>query len=384
MDGAWWRRKEDLDDRQREFVMLPPAGRLLLKGPPGSGKTNLLLLRALYIAGAGEKNVLIITFTRTLADFIRTGIESEGIITSDKVRTFHSWAAEHIREYTGERLVPDGADFDDATRVRALTLLKAANKNLPTRNLYSAIFVDEAQDFSADELECLLELSEIVCVCGDVQQGIYERDGLSISRRLNLDVYELAQHYRISQKIARIADRIMPPTNERLSLEATSNYDERISGIATAKMHLCDSRDEQFSVMCELLDVQLDAFKGESIGILAKKESISELVDRFAGTKFESMLCVHGKEGGSFRDDRPIHLLTVNGAKGAEFRAVHIFGAEDFRQFPLNRRKISYTAVTRAKTALNVYCTGRTNGPLENAFAEPAHVEWDDLFGKGR
>jgi superfamily I DNA/RNA helicase len=206
MDGTWWRRKEELDETQREFVMLPPTGRLLLKGPPGSGKTNLLLLRALFIAGAGEKNVLIITFTRTLADFIRTGIESEGVITADKVRTFHSWAAEHIREYTGERLVADGAEFDDSTRARALELLRAANGRVTTKSLYSAIFVDEAQDLSADELECLLELSEVVCVCGDVQQGIYEQDGLLISDRLGLDVYELEQHYRISQKIARVAD----------------------------------------------------------------------------------------------------------------------------------------------------------------------------------
>ena len=149
-------------------------------------------------------------------------------------------------------------------------------------------------------------------------------------------------------------------------------------------MNFCESRDEQFRLMCEIIDIQLDAFKDESIGVLAKKDAIAELVDRFAGTKFESMLCVHGKNGGGFGDGLMIHLLTINGAKGAEFRAVHIFGAEDFRRFPLNRRTISYTAVTRAKTALNVYCSGRTNSPLENAFAEPAHVEWDDLFGKGR
>jgi superfamily I DNA and RNA helicase len=135
--------------------------------------------------------------------------------------------------------------------------------------------------------------------------------------------------------------------------------------------------------MCELLEVQLDAFKDEAIGIFAKRDSLAELVERFSGTRFESLLCVHGKDGGSFADGRLIHLMTINGAKGAEFRAVHIFGAEDFRVFPLNRRKINYTAVTRAKTALNVFCSGRTNGPLENAFAQPAHVELDDLFQKG-
>ena len=68
MKSSWWRSKSELDADQAAFIKLPPYGRYSLIGPPGSGKTNLLLLRAQYIAGVGEKNVLVLTFTKALAE----------------------------------------------------------------------------------------------------------------------------------------------------------------------------------------------------------------------------------------------------------------------------------------------------------------------------
>jgi len=53
---------------------------------------------------------------------------------------------------------------------------------------------------------------------------------------------------------------------------------------------------------------------------------------------------------------------------------------KELRHGPLSRNTLAYTAITRAKTALNAYCTGKTNPALEQAFAEPKHMELDDLF----
>ena len=82
----------------------------------------------------------------------------------------------------------------------------------------------------------------------------------------------------------------------------------------------------------------------------------------------------------SFSDNKPIHVLTIHASKGTEFRAVHLFAVEELASYPLNSRRLGFTAITRAKTALNAYRTGDTNQPLENAFAQPQHMELDDLF----
>lgn len=379
---SWWRSLDELDNDQKNFIKLPPHGKHLLEGPPGSGKTNLLLLRAQFIAGQGDKNVLIVTFTNGLVDFIRSGIGSKGLIGPDQIRTYHSWASDHILQHLGKRAVPKDSAFDDETRKSILQMVLEANQKLPTPKLYSAIFVDEAQDFSTQELEGLLCLSDNICICGDVRQGIYHRDGLSVEESLGLTRHTLKRHFRIGQRIAQVADRLLPPAEGVESLESTSNYNPKTQGKATAEMHPCVDRDSQFTQMLGLLHVQVDAFKGDKIGIFCgKKEMLMELRDRFNGTDLADSVCVHGvDEHSGFGTDQPIHVLTIHSAKGAEFRAVHIYGAEDLKNYPLNNRQLGFTAITRAKTALNVYRSGNTNNPLENAFAEPSHVDLKDLF----
>jgi superfamily I DNA/RNA helicase len=386
VNSTWWRKLEDLDDAQKTFIQLPPQGRLLLEGPPGCGKTNLLLLRAKFVAGSGDKNVLIVTFTNVLADFIRSGIVVQGLISGRQIKTFHSWALEHVRQHLGPAAVPvkKGFDFDDEARARVLEAVLKANRTAPAKNLYSAIFVDEAQDLSVQEIESLLCLSDNICICGDLRQGIYDKDGLDVAERLGLSKHSLKTHYRIGQKIARVADRLIPPKGGQPTLEETCNYNPKAQGESSAEMHECDTRDEQFDRMLELIMVQLDAFKDEMIGVFCgKRETLSELRQRFDATDIGDKVCVHGVDhGASFESTRRIHVLTIHSAKGTEFRAVHLYGTEELRTFPLNRRQIGFTAITRAKTALNAFRTGDTNKPLENAFSQPSHMNLSDLFPK--
>jgi superfamily I DNA and RNA helicase len=154
VNSTWWRKLDDLDQAQKTFIQLPPQGRFLLDGPPGSGKTNLLLLRAQFVAGSGEKNVLIVTYTKTLADFIRSGTALKNLISSSQIRTFHSWAVEHVRQHLGSAAVPvkGKTDFDDKARAKLLEAVQQANKKAQSKKLYSAIFVDEAQDLSIEDL----------------------------------------------------------------------------------------------------------------------------------------------------------------------------------------------------------------------------------------
>lgn len=383
MEETWWRDPKQLDPKQKEFIGLPTTGRYLLMGPPGSGKTNLLLLRAQYVAGAGFPNILIITYTNDLADFIRNGISKKSKIGGDQVQTFHSWALRQIRTSPSSPKIDTSGGWDDNLRAQVVAALADARGKITTTKLYDAIFVDEAQDLTAEELRELLALSENVTVCGDKRQSIYQKDGLSVGEELALTPYSLAAHYRIGQRIAQVADKLMPPPEGELGLEDSSNYSAADMGTPTADLHDCVDRDHQFSTMAGHLDVQLDAFKGHLIGILVgKAETVKELGERFASSKFADLVTVHDgdKEGERFSSGKPIHVMTIHRAKGAEFRAVHMFGVEELKGFGLNHRELGYTAITRAKTSLNAYKTGPSNRPLESAFAVEKHISIKDLF----
>lgn len=372
MNTSWWRNQKQMDQAQRDFINLPVEGRYFVSGPPGSGKTNLLLLRAEVTVGSGERDILFITFTRSLADFIRSGAVARGLIESHQIKTFHSWAFEHVLHHLGERVVSKDVDFDESVRMQALAQIQEANARRPSKNLYSAIFIDEAQDLSVGELRALLELSENVCVCGDGRQGIYEQDGIEISELEGLAHYHLDKHFRIGQAIAKVADRLMPPAEGAPTLEETCNYDPATQGKSTAELHPCETREAQFGMMLEKIRLQLDAFNGDSIGIFCpRQEDRAELRAKFDKTDLAGSVFVHGVDDqATFSSTKPIHVLTLHGCKGTEFRCVHIFGAEGLRSFPLNRTKLSYTGVTRAKTALNVYRSGPTAVKLENSFSQ--------------
>jgi hypothetical protein len=221
-----------------------------------------------------------------------------------------------------------------------------------------------------------------VSICGDLRQGIYAKDGLGVAEGLGLKRHLLKTHYRIGQRIARVADRLIPPKVGEPTLEETCNYNPRIQGDSSADMHQCQSREEQFKRMLELLTIQLDAFQGERIGVFCgKKETVSELRERFNATGMRATVCVHGVDPSpSFDGGHRIHVLTIHSAKGTEFRAVHLFGTEELRVFPLDKLQLGFTAITRAKTALNAFRTGETNMALENAFCQPSHVKLTDLF----
>lgn len=131
-----------------------------------------------------------------------------------------------------------------------------------------------------------------------------------------------------------------------------------------------------------LIRVQLIAFKDDSIGVFSGTQAtIAELKERFEKTDLSDLVAYHNGDGeASFSSDKRIHVMTLHSAKGTEFRAVHIYGAEELAGYPLRRTKLAYTGITRAKTALNVYRTGETSKALENAFAEQKLVDLDDLF----
>jgi superfamily I DNA/RNA helicase len=342
----------------------------------------MLLLRAEVTIGSGERNVLFITYTRSLADFIRSGAVSRGLIEPHQIKTFHSWACEYVLTNLHEKIEFNEGEFDETARAMFLEKLIDANKSRPSEFMYSAIFVDEAQDLTVEELDVLLELSEAVCICGDDRQGIYNRNGMEVEKARSFTCYSLDKHFRIGYEIAKAADRLMPPAKGIASLESTCNYDQSIFGQSTAEMHECKSREAQFELMLEKINLQLDAFNGDNIGIFCPKQEDREVLrSLFDKTDLTDLVYVHGvDDDASFVTERPIHVLTLHGSKGTEFRCVHIFGAESLAKFPLNRTKLSYTGITRAKTSLNVYRTGKTSTNLENAFAKKTLFNLDNLF----
>ena len=234
-------------------------------GPPGSGKTNLLLLRANYISAAGRPNLLILVFTRALREFIAAGA-SQYSFPSSKVQTYNGWARRILSENAIE--VPESDDFEEERKNLLSGLKRLVKQEKITDQYYDAIFLDEAHDYLANEIQLLTKFSRNIFAAVDSRQQIYRKDLAGIEFLKSVcDTVELRFHYRNGVQICKLADMIMAGKALYAPLEPTSHYKES-NRPSSVNHYSCASLEEQCDIVLERLSTQLDAYPGELIGVI--------------------------------------------------------------------------------------------------------------------
>lgn len=383
MNDTWWVKEEQLDDDQKAFASLGPDGSHLLVGPPGCGKTNLLLLRAKYMFLAGHTNILVIVFTKTLQEFIAHGSDAYGL-PEGVVQTLRSWQVDFLRE-NGTKVKPQGT-FEEQREFMGVQLSELITRK-GIRDMYEAIFLDEVHDYTPREIQAFETLGRVITAAADIHQQIYSVDDcMEEVRSMVDDEHVLRYHYRLGLNICKLADGIKKGSGDYTPLVPTSNYNEALRP-SSVDVFQCKSLDEQVEKALEKVRVQLKAYPDELLGILCPKieelERIWELVSN------SDVASIAMKQGGgdhcSFDGSKRIHVGTIHSAKGVEFRAVHFLCAESTRKFP-HGNNMEFTAVTRTKTSLSVYHVGVLSGRLRQAIDGlkplPALPSTKDLFAK--
>lgn len=382
MEASWWTDPKDLDGDQRKVVTLSTAHDHLVVGPPGCGKTNLLLLRATYLHRQGVTNIVVLSFGRVLREFLATGSQHYPF-ASDKVQTYVRWGAEMLRA--------NGIDFDesddfDTTRARLYDALLALAAQGTRENVHDVILIDEAQDYSADEIALISRFGDRVFAVGDKDQRISDKTG-ALDKLVSLGTNQavLTSHYRNGLKVCRVADGIKNLIDDPAGLEATSNYDETRYP-STVDVFPGRTIDQQVAEAIPRIQTQLQAYPGEMIGIFCPRvgdlDAVRTLLE--ASPIAHELHVQRAGAYSSFSPDRLVVLSTTMGAKGLEFRAVHILAADKLKRFP-TQRNLTYTAVTRTKTSLSVYHEDNLSGYFEKGLTacrsvKPAAPTLDELF----
>lgn len=385
MSGTWWVGKNDLDADQRNIIRLLPDESALITGPPGCGKTNLLLLRANYLHLAGKRNLVVVVFTRSLREFIARGANQYDFPGS-KIMTCRQWQLDLLRQYGRSAPEPSGNFAQDRAAYLAATTRLADDMELA--NIFDAILLDEAQDYIPAEIQLFSRLTERLFCAADERQKIYEgEDSIEAIKSCVGPPHVLRFHYRNGVKICRVADEIAKKLHGYRPLTETSNYDEK-SNPSSVDCEHCKSVAEQAELIVERLGTQLIAFPDELIGILAPtKESMNAIWQAVSTSQHgNTAFLLHGSAADPFPADRQVVVSTFHAAKGLEFRALHLAACDELKDsFFKNNRRMTFTAVTRAKTALSAYYTKDIYGYFEaalkslNPTSEPPSL--DDVFG---
>jgi len=386
--SLWWAKKEDLDDDQIHLIeKLALRQNFLVLGPPGSGKTNILLRRAQFVRGQEMPNVLVLTFTRALTEFVKTGcLDAAGreIFPAECITTFESWIRWLYTEHNTP--IPDDPDFDLRKRKIAIGALGfRAQGRIPQ---FDSLFIDEAQDLFSEEVELIKQWSRVLFFVGDDRQQIYPNaDGLEVVRNMIPEANRRALkfHYRLSPEICRMADRILIP-QEGNSLLATQHY--KGDKALEPKIHKPSSKDIQVEEVSRKLKDQLRVYAdlikaGDRLGVVvARKEDRDSVFDYFEKDKLlkgkSKVLRARDENENTYdptlNPEISICILTIQACKGLEFRALHWLFSDDLSKYHTTEHY--YTVITRAKTSLDIYCTEKLPQELARAHSDSGGSMW--------
>jgi len=180
----------------------------LVRGVVGSGKTLVLLMRARIIATENpEWSVLVTFFTRSLTGYMR-----QNMPLNIKVLTLGQVMCRHWTKYQSKESFPDPRTEDGWQEMS-----KAFSDGRLKKGIYHAILVDEAQDLTAAQADCLRALlnEETNCAffCGDGAQNIFNKKvvwknhGFYFKGRSTKK--EFLVNYRNTQEIYDFAERFL-------------------------------------------------------------------------------------------------------------------------------------------------------------------------------
>ena len=270
----------------------------------------------------------------------------------------------------------------------ATALLHAGKLSSP----FSAVIVDEVQDLSVPELRFLWQLAhrcpENFMVVGDAGQRIYP-GGYSL-RRLGIDIRgrstQLTTNYRTTREIRLLADTIGAPQADDMDSgieKRNETKDDRLGGPDPNRREFRNRDEEHRALVDQIMEWAAHGSKHEAadIGVFVRTRALADqIVRRLTETEIEVLRLRRNTNL-----DRPgVRVGTMHRAKGLEFKAVWVAGAEA-GLLPLSKavqaavdqrgrddtikleRSLLYVAMTRARHQLTVSWSGRPSEFLASA-----------------
>lgn len=210
----------DYDEKQQEIINYNKRNELVVKGGMGTGKTRVLARCAVSANKQTKEPVLILTYNIALRNLIHEKINEikENFAWNDfYIVHYHEFIKIElnnidIRVQTSSQDLSD-QDVEDELDKNYYSNEELFEKYKNKINKYSAIFIDEIQDYKKDWLNIIkkyfLKPNGKYFLFGDINQNIYNRDTIN-NRTFETNVLGrpmiLNQCYRSDSKIVTLAN----------------------------------------------------------------------------------------------------------------------------------------------------------------------------------
>jgi hypothetical protein len=368
-----------LDDYQWKEANKLRKGHQIIKGPPGSGKTLILIYRCgqIYKFSLSKKRILLTCFNIALASYLKRLIQEKGLGIGEggiQVCHFFEVCSHILGDSLGELVQYDKKDSDYYNLIIEYSIDVAKRDN--NFGKFDVIIIDEGQDFSNGMLKILLSLLRPggdFIIALDPYQDLYRRrvswSSLGINAR-GRSRY-IKKVYRNTIEIHEFTQKFI---GETLRKDITPSLFSEESGIHGEVPQIRGFKTiaeiEAFLISDLNRHIKQEQYKRSEIAVIYDDKKYGtdtfhydnrELPQRLYNlleksgipTKWVSQ-DIRTKELFDITTDR-VSLVSIHSSKGLDFELVYLIGIDRMiaeKELEDHFTRLLYVAMTRAKYKL--------------------------------
>lgn len=363
-----------MDLQQESIARTLGEGHRLIHGPAGSGKTMLLVFRAVQLQAAAtpDKPILVLCYNKALADRIDALLRLKGVGSSVQVRTFHSWAGELARTYQLGR-VDHLAKSDQYDALARLACEGIASARVP-QGQYTALLIDEAHDLADEWIAAAVKMvdpaTKSLLVLYDDAQSIYQKKRRKLSfAKLGVEARGrteiLKVNYRNTREVLAVAldcaQSIMQPREPADGDDVPLVLPDSAgrSGPVPVFRRFPAVHAELSAAVEKIKELQQDGRALRDIVVIARQWWLLEQVqERLTRVGVAAVLTKEGRRGGQ---SDAVSLTTLHSSKGLEYPVVLLIGLDLLDARPdlfADEARLLYVGMTRATHELHLSASG--------------------------
>ena len=365
-----------LDEAQARLALRLGSGHQIIKGPPGSGKTLVLVHRCRHLSKYNPKvkKILLACYNIALVGYLKRLLQEKGLgIGPGGIEVYHFY--ELCARILGEDVHFENEEseyYDLVTQETLERVLEGRSQAGP----FDAVLVDEGQDFDGDMLKILFNLlrpgGDLV-ISLDVYQDLYRRRASwkSLGIKASGRTHHLKRVYRNTVEIFNVTQRfigVTPRTEKELALlpcDFAFHGDlpelrrflnpEEIESFLADDLKRCIEEDGY--KRSEIAVIYDDKVYGPSRFAYDNRSLPMRIVKKLETSGIPAFWVsqdVRSKEMYDITTDR-VSLISIHSSKGLDFDLVYLVGIDHIRRTEDTKEAliaIIYVAMTRAKYRL--------------------------------
>jgi superfamily I DNA/RNA helicase len=356
-----------MDAQQEQLARSLGDEHRVIHGVAGSGKTMILGFRAMQLARAMNRPILVLCYNKALAARLEQLIGERGLSDKVQVYNFHRWCRRMLASYHVE-LPPKGERFFEEMVER---VIEGVDKGQIPRFQYGAVLVDEGHDFEPDWYKLIVQMidpaTNSLLVLYDDAQNIYgkpERRRISwkslgvqaqgrttilkLNYRNTLETLAVARAFASELLAAHGAD------DDGVPLVAPESAGRR--GPLPELIRTDSAAAQLDALIARLRDEHAHGRAWDDMAVIYRNnwegEKLHEALER---TGIPSSLADERGKQALFLVKDSVKLLTMHSSKGLEFPFVAIPGLGSLPkegQREADEARLLYVAMTRATERL--------------------------------